>query len=85
LLDVEHCAGGRITVERGGRTAPLSISCGVYGWMVHTRFFPAESEAQREFAEMKRALSELMATLDDGATDPAAARASCARFCERFP
>ena len=36
-------------------TAPFAITCGIYGWMVHTRFFDAEPEASSAFEEMKDA------------------------------
>ena len=28
----------RITLEADGRIAPYSITCGIFGWMVHTHF-----------------------------------------------
>lgn len=46
VLDEEHTDGARITLERDSKTAPAAITCGVYGWMVHTRFFADESEAR---------------------------------------
>ena len=63
ILDEEHVDGARITIERGGSTAPLSITCGIYGWMVHTRFFDTETEARRECEEMKVALAEIICNL----------------------
>jgi hypothetical protein len=88
LRDDEHPDGSRITLERGGHT-PFSITCGVYGWMVHTRFFPGETEAQNAFEEMRPALvdvlnvipladeldDETIKTVSDALTD----------FTERFP
>jgi hypothetical protein len=39
LKDEEQVRGARITLERDTRIAPFAITCGIYGWMVHTRFF----------------------------------------------
>ena len=66
LRDEEHPQEARITLEREGRIAPFAITCGIYGWMVHTRFFSIEEEGQAEYGEMKAALSALLATEHDG-------------------
>jgi hypothetical protein len=89
LLDDEHSDGARITLERGGRT-PFAITCGVYGWMVHTRFFAEEAEARRAFDEMKRALDAIVRSItsnDDPDRDVAikAATRMVNEFVERFP
>lgn len=80
LLDEEHPVGARITLERSGYTAPFSITCGVYGALVHTRFFQGETEALGDFTEMKIQLTE-MASISDEADLNAAAKA----FLEQFP
>ena len=49
LRDEEHALGARITLERG-----------IYGWMMHTRFFAAEDEANAQYEQMKDALSSLL-------------------------
>jgi hypothetical protein len=85
VRDDEHPGGARITIERGGQIAPFSITCGVYGWMVHTRFFTTEAEAQDECAAMKTALADLVIALNGSDGDMDAASAMCARFVERFP
>ena len=41
--DEEHLEGARVTLEQDGEAAPYAITCGIYGWMVHTRFFGGES------------------------------------------
>jgi hypothetical protein len=61
--DEEHELGARITLERGGSIAPWSITCGIYGWMFHTRFFSAEDESNREFDLMKAGLAEILAII----------------------
>jgi hypothetical protein len=40
------------------RTAPAAITCGVYGWMVHTRYFASLDSAQAGAEEMKPGLVE---------------------------
>lgn len=58
--DDEHDFGARITLEEGGSNAPWSITCGIYGWMFHTRFFGAGEEGNREFDRMKVGLEEVL-------------------------
>jgi hypothetical protein len=57
LRDDEHSLGARITLERDGAIAPFSITCGLYGWMVHTRFFSTQQEAEAEYEQMQDGLS----------------------------
>lgn len=86
LRDDEHLGGARITLERDGATAPFSITCGVYGWMVHTRFFGNEVEAQDAFSAMTVGLTELMASqaMADG-EDLSEMTDVIGTFVERFP
>src|ERR1700730_4105869 len=65
--DAEHIDGARITLERDGGIAQFSITCGIYGWMVHTRYFSNEAEAQQEFDKMQVSLDEILrkAPFDD--------------------
>jgi hypothetical protein len=90
IRDEEHDEGARMTLERGGQVAPFAVTCGIYGWMVHTRFFGTESEAQSEFESMKVELSKIIATIPR-ASDPhidSKARAvseSLSEFVRRFP
>ena len=58
--DEEHLLGARITLERAASIAPFSITCGIYGWMMHTRFFSSEAEAQSQYDLMKQSLSALL-------------------------
>mgnify|MGYP001251445502 CR=1 FL=1 len=60
VLDDEHTDGARITLERDSETAPFAITCGVYGWMMHTRFLGDEAEARAEYEAMRVALSDLV-------------------------
>jgi hypothetical protein len=66
LRDEEHPQEARITFERDTRIAPFAITCGIYGCMMHTRFFSLESEATAQYDSMKIALSELLATEEEG-------------------
>lgn len=60
LRDDEHPLGSRITLERGGGTAPFAVTCGIYGSMVHTAFADNESEASTLYEAMRDRLSELV-------------------------
>jgi hypothetical protein len=88
IRDEEHSEGARITIERGGNIAPYSITCGIYGWMVHTRFFGSEEEAQMEFSKMRAALGEIIKILSDSADDDLAMKVgedAISKFVELFP
>lgn len=64
LLDEENEVGVRITLEEGGGAAPFSITCGVYGAMVHTRFFSGQADAREAYAAMKPRLVSLVLLTD---------------------
>jgi hypothetical protein len=90
LQDEEHADGGRITLERGCKTAPFAITCGIYGWMLHTRFFGVESEAHSEFEKMKMELSKIISAIprvSDPEVDYKAGAVSetISEFVRRFP
>jgi len=90
VRDEEHGGGARITLEREGKTAPFAITCGIYGWMVHTRFFGTESEAQREFESMRAELSRIISTIplvaDSEVDSKSQVVTDCiSEFVERFP
>jgi hypothetical protein len=90
LLDDEHAVGARITLERDAVTAPFSITCGIYDWMFHTRFFSSESEAMDEFVDMKEGISGILAIVPsaadpDGEGKMNAVNDSISQFVERFP
>lgn len=59
VRDEEHKSGARITLEEEGSNAPFVVTCGIYGWMFHTRYFADEAEAGEEFERMKNDLDEL--------------------------
>jgi hypothetical protein len=82
LRDELHPVGSRITLERTANG--LAITCGVYGWMVHTRFFASESAAVAAYEEMKPALAEILARLPDSHEDVEAAVPSVAEILHEF-
>ena len=63
LHDEEHPDGARITLEKNTTHAPYAITCGVYGWLVHTRFLADEETAEHAYAEMRRAIVDILAHL----------------------
>lgn len=83
LRDEEHARGGRMTLKQGKTF--ISVSCHIYGWIDHTRFFHSVAEAQREYVIMKTILGSMM---DDilamGANDIKMWEA-IAEFVKRFP
>ena len=87
--DEAHGAGARITLERGGFAA-FSITCGVYGWMVHTRFFSTRDEAEAAYDAMKpelAAIAEGVPMEDDPELDEKRDRvvAMITDFVDRYP
>lgn len=60
VRDEEHFLGARITLERAPTVAPFAITCGIYGWMMHTCFFSSEAEAESQYDLMKNSLSTLL-------------------------
>jgi hypothetical protein len=86
VLDEEYDEAARISLERETGTAPFAITCGVYGRLMHTRFFDLEAEARSEYAAMKVALQEIVDGFDS--PDPQAndrARQILYGFLDRFP
>ena len=63
LRDEERPAEARITLEES-----FSITCGVYGWLVHTSFYQTREEADAAFAAMKLALDRIVDAIP--AADP---------------
>ena len=69
LCDEEHGDGARVTLEHV-RDNRFTITCGIYGWMVHTRFFSTEAHAQKGLEETKDELAKILAfiRIEDEAT-----------------
>lgn len=67
VLDEEHTLGARITLEHAAVVAPCAITCGIYGWMMHTRYFSSEPEANSQYDLMKTSISKLLDTAEQTA------------------
>jgi hypothetical protein len=90
VRDEEHGLGARITLERDSQHAPFAITCGIYGWMCHTRFFGSEAEAVVEYERMKGGLVGILEgipRLDDPECDAKGRRVAeeIGAFVEQFP
>jgi hypothetical protein len=86
--DEELDDGARITLEREARGIPFAITCGIYGWMVHTRFFGAESEAEAAYQNMRDDIGRILAVVRSGTDPDGGSRAVSqliSQFFERFP
>lgn len=86
LRDEEHRLEARITLERDATAATFAITCGIYGCMVHTRWFSLESEACSQYDMMKSSLSALLVTENEGG--PEGSRSfldGVAAFVETYP
>lgn len=60
LRDEEHIEGARITLEKADKGVPYRITCSIYGWMLHTRFFSTKSHADIAYEDMKLELSSML-------------------------
>ncbi|MDQ2746593.1 MAG: hypothetical protein M3T96_04975 [Acidobacteriota bacterium] len=60
VRDEDHKNGARITMEEENGLAEFVITCGVYGWMFHTRLFDGRAEADEAFDEMREELGEIL-------------------------
>ena len=86
VRDEEHVQEARITLERETPHVPFAITCGIYGCMVHTRFFSKEAEALAQYDEMKAALSALLATENEGGPEGCDSFLDgVSAFVERYP
>ena len=63
VRDEEHSFGARLTLEEEASSAPFSITCTIYGWMSHARFFTEESEADEEFDRMKIEMEKILSLI----------------------
>ena len=63
VRDDENELGARITLERDCGSAPVTITCGIYGWFFHTRYFGTEAEGAAEFARMQEGLAATLTSI----------------------
>jgi hypothetical protein len=89
IRDEIHDYGARVTLEQDSLIAPFAITCGIYGWMVHTCFFDTESVAQQAFERIKTELSSLLeliplTTDPDIVTKAQVVTESIAKFVESY-
>jgi hypothetical protein len=88
LRDEEHVLGARITLEKECEVAPFAITCGIYGWMMHTCYLSEEVESVEQYEAMKAALGDLLERAEELASDGDAQRAllmdGCHKLVERF-
>jgi hypothetical protein len=83
LRDDQHLQGARITLKRGA--SYVSVSCSIYGWMDHTRFFSSVPEAEREFNSMKSALEKFLTVFASSTLNELMAWEAISNFVARFP
>ncbi|MBE0682103.1 MAG: hypothetical protein IH589_09310 [Anaerolineales bacterium] len=83
LRDDEHPGGARIILKRG--SGYISVSCNLYGWMDHTRFFGTVSDAQREYVEMKTALVSVLEVIGTKNLKEIKVWEALSEFVRRFP
>lgn len=88
VRDEEHFSGARITLEKECVHVPYAITCTIYEWLLHTRFFADEPTAAHEYDRMKAALEGVIAlipTADAPDADPDHAQAAIDSFVEAHP
>ena len=83
LRDEEHESGARVTLKRG--ISYISVSCSIYGWMDHTRFFNSVPEAQREYLLMKPLLAHMVENILSVNGGDLKMWEAIADFVRRFP
>lgn len=80
----------RITLESNTLLAPFTVTCNIFGWMVHTRYFGKRNIADSEFEKMKPELARISALLpgdpgDLADQDFADLTQELKMFVEKFP
>lgn len=83
LFDEEHPQGARITLKRGN--SYVSISCNLYGWLDHTRFFATVSDAERDYRSMRSALENILDVIKSSSSNKIKVWEAISEFVRRFP
>jgi len=60
IFDQEYNELMRITIEKGTRNAPFSITVGIYGLFFHTIFANTKDQAFEHLDSMKRDMLEIL-------------------------
>ena len=63
VRDEEYIGICRITLEERCSLAPYAITCGIYGWFFHTRFFEGQTEAESGFEAMQPDLATIVESI----------------------
>lgn len=85
IRDEELVEGARISLERNGTIAPYAVTCGIYGWMAHTRFFGSDREAEEQVDRMKTAIEGIVKAIPySGDPDVEVKRARLVTLIEEF-
>ena len=82
LFDEEQTDLARITLKRSKNF--ISVSLNIYGWMDHTRFFNADTDAQREYRAMRSSINTVLDLINNNAKDIKIWEA-ISDFVRRFP
>lgn len=83
LRDEEHAGGARLTLKRGAVYS--SVSCSIYGWLEHTRFFGTISDADRDFMMMRYELDKVLEEIQSAGVDSIQCWETISEFVRRFP
>lgn len=83
MRDEEHSGGARITFKRG--SGYISVSCNLYGWVDHTRFFGTAADAQREYVALKAALTSVLGVINTDGVKDIKIWEAISEFVRRFP
>jgi len=83
MRDEQHPGGARITFKRG--SGYISVSCILFGWVDHTRFFGTASDAQREYVAMKAALTDVLDVINTVDVKEIKIWEAISEFVRRFP
>ena len=83
LVDEEHESGGRMTLKQGKTF--ISVSCHIYGWIDHTRFFNSINDAKREYILMKKFMTHMLEDILSAGAEDIKMWEAIANFVRKFP
>lgn len=70
LEDLEFGERARITLENDTRIAPMAVTFGIYGLMVHTHYAGTEDEARKYVVSAMQKIETMIAHLEKGEDFP---------------